>query len=263
MLFGGLPGPLPTEPYPALTVSPEQMREDMIAELTKFAATVDASGVQLRIDVRTGSTVKGILEEAAAQHSDLIVMGTHGHGGFDRWMLGSVTEKILRKATCPVLTVPPSVGEPTGDAVTMLKRILCPMDFSDSSLKALEYALSLAKEADAELLLIHVIEGLAEVTHWQQPTNPSIVEYLQLSERNALARLREVVPKNASTWSTPKEILMTGKPYEEILRVARDEHVHLIVMGVYGRNPIDLMFFGSTTNHVVRAATCPVLTLKG
>jgi nucleotide-binding universal stress UspA family protein len=263
VLFGGLPGPLPSEPYPALTVSPERLHEDMIAELTKFTATVDASGVQLRIDARTGSTVRGILDEAAAQHSDLIVMGTHGHGGFDRWMLGSVTERILRKASCPVLTVPPPVGGPTGGAVTMLKRILCPMDFSDSSLKALEYALSLAKEADAELLLMHVIEDLADVKHWQQPTNPAIVEYLRHSEQNALARLREVVPKDASTWCTPKELLMTGKPYEEILRVARDEDAHLIVMGVHGRNPIDLMFFGSTTNHVVRAATCPVLTLKG
>ncbi len=55
---------------------------------------------------------------------------------------------------------------------------------------------------------------------------------------------------------------MTGKPYEEILRVARDEEVHLIVMGVYSRNPIDLLFVGSTTNQVVRASSCPVLTLK-
>jgi nucleotide-binding universal stress UspA family protein len=263
VLFGGLPGPLPSQRYPALTVSPGRLHEDMIAELTKFAATVDASGVQLRIHARTGSAVRGILEEAAAEHSDLIVMGTHGHGGFDRWMLGSVTEKILRKACCPVLTVPPPVGEPIGDAVAMLKRILCPIDFSDSSLKALEYTLSLAKEADAELLLMHVIEGLTDLKHWQPPTNPSILEYLRLSEQNALARLREVVPKDASTWCTPKEILTTGKPYEEILRVAREQDVHLIVMGVHGRNSIDLMFFGSTTNHVVRAATCPVLTLKG
>ena len=264
MLFGGLPGPLPSEPYPALTVSPERMREDMIAELTKFTATVDASGVQLRIDARTGSTVRGILEEAAAQHSDLIVMGTHGHGGFDRWMLGSVTEKILRKASCPVLTVPPPVGEPTGDAVTMLKRILCPMDFSDSSLKALEYALSLAKEADAELLLMHVIEGLADVKHWQQPTNPCDrrISPTQRS-RTPWHGCARSCPRDASTWCTPKELLLTGKPYQEILRVVRDEDVHLIVMGVHGRNPFDLMFFGSTTNHVVRAATCPVLTLKG
>lgn len=263
VLFGGLPGPLPSEPYPALTVSLEKAHEDVTAQLTKFAATVDASGIQLRIEARAGTPVRSILHEAAAQHSDVIVIGTHGHGGFDRWMLGSVTEKILRKASCPVLTVPPPVGEPTGDAVTMLKRILCPVDFSDSSLRALEYALSLAKEADAELLVMHVIEGLADLTHWQQPTNPSILEYLRLSEQNALARMREAVPKDASTWCTPRELLMTGKPYEEILRVAREEDVHLIVIGVHGRNPIDLMFFGSTTNQVVRAATCPVLTLKG
>ena len=71
------------------------------------------------------------------------------------------------------------------------------------------------------------------------------------------------MPRDAHTWCTPKEILTTGKPHQEILRVARDENVHLIVMGVHGRNPIDLMFFGSTTNHVVRTAICPVLTLKG
>ena len=263
VLFGGLPGPLPSEPYPALTVSPERTHDDILAAVAAFAATTDTTGMHLQVHAREGGAVTTILDEAKTLPADLIVLGTHGHSGFERWMLGSVTEKILRKASCPVLTVPPPVGEPTGDAVTMLKRILCPFDFSDSSLKALEYGLSLAKEADAELLLLHVIEGLANVKQWQQPTNPSIVEYLRLSEQNALARLREVVPKDASTWCTPKELLMTGKPYEEILRVARDEDVHLIVMGVYGRNPIDLMFFGSTTNHVVRAATCPVLTLKG
>jgi nucleotide-binding universal stress UspA family protein len=263
MLYGGLSGPVPIEPFPALTVSPERTHDDMTAELTKFAATVDTTGITLRVHVRSGDPAKEVLDEAKTLPSDLIVLGTHGLSGFDRWVLGSVTEKILRKASCPVLTVPPPVAEPASDPLRLFKRILCPMDFSDSSLKALEYALSLAKEADADLLLMHVIEGLADLKHWQQPTNPSILEYLRLSEQNALARLREVVPKDAHAWCRPQEILATGKPYEEILRVARDGDVHLIVMGVYGRNPVDLMFFGSTTNQVVRAATCPVLTLKG
>ncbi len=86
---------------------------------------------------------------------------------------------------------------------TMFKRILCPMDFSDSSLKALEYALALAKEADAELLLMHVIEGLADVQHWQQPLNPSILEYLRFSEQNALTRLRAVIPADAPLMVPP------------------------------------------------------------
>lgn len=263
VLFGGLPGPLPMQPYPALTVSPEQTHDEVLAAVAKFAATVDTTGIQLQVHAREGGTVRTILDEAKTLPADLIVLGTHGHSGFDRLMLGSVTEKILRKASCAVLTVPPPVGDPTTDAVTMLKRILCPIDFSDSSMKALEYALSLAKEADAELLLMHVIEALPDAADWQQPTDSAIVEYLRLSEQNALTRMRAALPPDARTWCTPKERLVTGKPYEEILRVARDEDVHLIVMGVYGRNPIDLLFFGSTTNHVVRAATCPVLTLKG
>jgi nucleotide-binding universal stress UspA family protein len=263
VLFGGLPGPVAIEPLPELTVSPERFHEEITGRLMAFAASVDMSGVQTQIRARSGSPVRGILDEMAAANSNLIVIGTHGHSGFDRWALGSVTEKILRKARCAVLTVPPPVAEPADDALTLFKRILCPVDFSEASMKALEYALALAKEADAELLLMHVIEGVADIQHWQQPTNPSILEYLRLSEHHALTRLRQVMPKDAHTWCTPKEILMTGKPHQEILRVARDEHVHLIVMGVHGRNPIDLMFFGSTTNHVVRTATCPVLTLKG
>ena len=263
MLYGGLPGPLPTAPFPALTVSPERTREEVTAELTKFAASVDTSGIQTRIHARSGNPVRGILDEAAALQSDLIVIGTHGHSGFDRLVLGSVAEKILRKARCAVLTVPPPVAEPPSDTLHIFKRILCPVDFSEASMKAVKSALALAKEADAELLLMHVIEGVADVQHWQQPINPSILEYLRLSERNALSRLHDIVPADARTWCRPQEVLVTGKPYEEILRVARDEDVHLIVMGVYGRNPVDLMFFGSTTNHVVRASTCPVLTLRG
>ena len=263
VLFGGLPGPVAAEPFPALTVSPERLHEDMTAQLTQFAASVDMSGVETHIRARAGSPVRGILDEAATTHSDLIVIGTHGHTGFDRLTLGSVTEKILRKAPCAVLTVPPPVAEPPAVALDIFKRILCPVDLSDASMKALEYALALAKEADAELMVMHVIEGVPDPPDWQQPTSPAVFEYLRLSEEHALKRLRQVIPRDAHTWCTPKEILTTGKPHQEILRVARDENVHLIVIGVHGRNPIDLMFFGSTTNHLVRTATCPVLTLKG
>jgi nucleotide-binding universal stress UspA family protein len=262
VLFGGLPGPLPVEPFPPLTVSPDRAREEVTAALSQFVAQVDTTGMVMCVDARAGSPVGTILNVAEEGHCDLIVMGTHGHSGFDRWVLGSVTEKILRKARSPVLTVPPPVAERPSDALSLFKRILCPVDFSESSLKALEYGLTLAKETDAELVVMHVIENLAGPRHLEQLTNPSIVGYLRLSEEQALTRLREVVPKDAHTWCTPRELLVTGKPYEEILRVAREQDMHLIVIGVHGRNPIDLLFFGSTTQQVVRASTCPVLTLK-
>ena len=262
LLFGGMPGPVPSQPFPALTVSPEETQKEMVATLTQFAATVDSHGVQLRIRARPGHAVKEILEEARDLSMPLIVLGTHGHSGFDRLVLGSVTEKILRKARCPVLTVPPPAATPTSGAPEMLRRILCPTDFSEASLKGLEYALTLAKEADAELLLLHVIEGVPDLPHWRQPRDPAILEYLRLSEEDALSHLRRVLPAETRTWCHPRELLTTGKAYEEILRVCRDEDVHLIVMGVHGRKPLDLMFFGSTTNHVIRSAPCPVLTLR-
>lgn len=88
-------------------------------------------------------------------------MGTHGRGGFERLFLGSVTEKVLRTARCPVLTVPPPAeGAPSGPV--LYKTILCPLDFSDSSMRALEYALSLAKESHARVILLHVLLPLLE-----------------------------------------------------------------------------------------------------
>ena len=215
----------------------------------------------MRFEARPGATVQAILDEAKSLPADLIVLGTHGRGGLDRMVLGSVAEKVLRKATAPVLTVPPPVSAPAADALVIFKRILCPIDFSESSMKALSYGVSLAQEADAQLLVMHAIEGFSDLVHWKQP-NPLVLEYLRISEKEALAQLRSAIPKEASTWCQPEEVLATGKAYREILRVARECDVHLIVMGVHGRNPLDLIFLGSTTNQVVRAATCPVLTLR-
>ena len=175
-----------------------------------------------------------------------------------------MTEKVLRKARCPVLTVPPPVTEPPTDALRLFKRILCPVDFSESSLKALEYALSLAKEADAELLLMHVIEGLADLKHWQQPPSPCdrrVSPPQRAAGLGAAARAwyRRTRIRGAGRTRAPRDRqTLRG----DSSRLHEKQDVHLIVMGVHGRNPIDLLFFGSTTQQVVRASTCPVLTLR-
>ena len=108
--------------------------------------------------VESGYPVRHILARAAALPADLVVMGTHGRSGFERLVLGSVTEKVLRKAPCPVMAVPPP-------AVTVGKlpygRLLCPVDFSDSSEAALRFACSIAEEADARLTIVHVFDWQA------------------------------------------------------------------------------------------------------
>lgn len=264
VVFGGLPGPIPPgDPLTSAPLSAERMHDEALARLSAFVSQVDATAFTLKIDVRAGTPAAVILNEAERLPSDLIVLGTHGHSGFERWMLGSVTEKVLRKAGCPVMTVPPPVGDAPRDALAIFKRILCAIDFSDASLKGLEYALALAQEADAELLLMHVIEGLPDPPDWQQPPSPAVVEYLRLSQENALTRLRAALPREAQTWCQPHMVLTTGKPHHEILRAARERDAHMIVLGVHGRGAVDRMFFGSTTNQIVRAAPCPVLTVRG
>lgn len=243
------------------TSTPGEVREGAMAQLASFAATVNPTGVRVSLEARPGNALPNILDLARSLPSELIVIGTYGRSGVDRLVLGSVTEKVLRKSTCPVMTVPPPVSAPSESVPVLFKRILCAIDFSEPSTKALELALSLAQEADAELVILHVIEGLPDTQHWKQG-DPTLLRYLLDAEADASKQLRESVSSEARNWCKPVELLTTGRAYREILRIARERDVHLIVMGVHGRNPIDLMFFGSTTHHVIRAASCPVLTLR-
>ena len=225
-------------------------------EMPKWSQPVTAAGDSVETLIERGSPVRHILERAAALPADLIVMGTHGRSGFERLLLGSVTEKVLRKAPCPVMAVPP----PAMSAGTLpYTRLLCPVDFSDSSEAALQFACSFAEEADARLTIVHVFD-------WQPDDDLltarfDTAEYFEVLERQARERLDRLVTDETRVWCRPETVTAHGKPYREILALADAHDVDLIVLGVRGRNPIDLTVFGSTTNQVVRRARCPVLTV--
>jgi len=213
--------------------------------------------LDVEVLIHGGQPPNQILETAAALPADMIVIGTYGAGGFEHLMLGSVTEKVLRQATCAVLTVPPHAR---GASRLPYRRVLCHVDFSESSLAALEFAFSLAQESDAELTILHVFE-------WPADGDPlvnrsfSAPEYLRERECDGPIRLEALVPEATRDWCRPTTRIAHGKPYRVILGVAIEDSADLIVMGVHG-NALDLMLFGSTTNQVVRRATCPVLTLR-
>ena len=222
-----------------------------------FAAAV-AAGVQVETVVEEGSPTEQILGGIGRHRADLIVMGTHGVSGFERLLLGSVTEKVVRKAGCPVLTVPPRAQSRSR---LPFRRILCPIDFSPPSAAALARALSMAQEAEAELLLLHVLE-------WPIGREPAalpafnLAEFHVFREQEAAAELERIIPLSVRDWCTPSTHLVHGKPYEQILAMAGDRGVDLIVIGVHGRGALDVALFGSTTNQVIRGARCPVLTIR-
>ncbi|HSF17191.1 MAG TPA: universal stress protein [Vicinamibacteria bacterium] len=247
-------------PYVAEPVYLEtEVRERALARLDAFAALCRAEKVETRFSVLEGQPASAILDAAESDEADLICLGTHGREGFERLVLGSVAEKVLRKSRCPVLTISePGVEDrlqPAG-----FERIVCAIDFATLSLRAVEYALLLAQEAGGNLTLLNVVEWFPEGGDWEFPM--SVAEYREQMEENVKKRLDEIVPDEARDWSEIDTEVRSGKPYREILETAREREASLIVMGVRGRNPLDIMLFGSTANQVVRHAPCPVLTIN-
>jgi nucleotide-binding universal stress UspA family protein len=249
---------------PPSLLTPED-RGAMLAAMQKFAAEEAAPGVPMEFEIGEGKPATEIVEKAKEMSCDLLVLGTHGYSGFDRLVLGSVAEKALRKAECPVLTVPCHAPDAVPIPAALFKHILCAIDFSPCSIRALSYAVSLAEEADAHLTVLNVLEpppGTPDDVESGGGFPGDLRQFLEDAAKDRRQRLNDIVPVNAKTFCTIETMLATGKPHREILRIAGQQHVGLIVMGVHGHSAVDLLLFGSTTHHIVRQATCPVLTLR-
>jgi nucleotide-binding universal stress UspA family protein len=252
----------PPEVLPMLIMTPDQQQQ-LRASLQDVVAGEVGDAVPVRIEVAEGNPAREIVAFARDVRSDLLVMGTHGAAGFERLVLGSVTEKVLRKAPCPVLTVPRTASD-VMPRPPLFKQILCAVDFSDCSMRALKYATSLAQEADGCLVVVHVfdLEGSLPAD-WRDVFTPqSIRNELEALENERRQKLAHAVPAEATTFCKVETVMAHGTPYREILRLAKERHAELIAIGVRGRRAADLMFFGSTTNQLVRHATCPVLTIR-
>jgi nucleotide-binding universal stress UspA family protein len=253
------------------TLGPFEMaatdRERIVRELRAFLAVDAASGVAVTFEATEAPDVhEEILVHADRLPADLIVLGTHGRSGFERLMLGSVTERVLRKASRPVLTVPAGSPEAGGNGGGAFDRILCAVDFSDCSMAALGYAASLAEESRARLVAVHVIE-LAPPAYDPLVGPPiDLPGYRQACETAGRERLRNVIPmaiRNSTGIAAGiEELVVCGKPHREILRIADERRSDLIVLGVQGRNVVDRLLFGSTVEPIVRRAHCPVLTVR-
>jgi nucleotide-binding universal stress UspA family protein len=221
-------------------------------------ALARSRNVAIQTTVLHGPAADTIVGYARSNPVDLIVMGTHGASGFEHLVLGSVTEKVVRQASCPVMTVPPRAN---ATSTVPFRRILCPTDFSPSSLAGLQLACSLAQEADATLTLLHVIDEPDENALFV--ARPYDVHGHRVArEQHAVNYLKTLIPDSVRDWVSPRSRTAVGAAHERILEVATEERADLIVVGVQGRKPLNLMLFGSTTNQIIRRATCPVLTVR-
>ena len=254
--------PLQTN-YPAIGVGAYVPYVYTVDDLKEFQQALErfVSGVEYPVTPVSveAPVVSEILKRAAALPADVIVMGTHGRSGFDRLLLGSVAERVLAKATCPVLTIPPHAPDTAPSAALTFRKVLCAIDFSPASLAALKYAEWFGAE-DAELRVLHVAERLPG---WQlvpavatgAPDDPLVV--LQQAREQLHQTIRSII----SGAKNVRELVSEGDAGDEILADAAREHADLIVMGAHAGRA-GLLGFGSTSHDVLRGAGCPVLTLK-
>lgn len=236
---------------------PPEVQTDALGHLNALTAPARELGVPTEVGIDVGPVVRRVLERASHVTADLIVVGTHGRGGFDRLALGSVAEKVLRKASCPVLTVPP--GAPPPSAVhALFATIVCAVDFSPASTDALRIAADLARRYASRLVVVHVVDWpFASSQH--QPAPTSLTGSLEARAHDELSVLLADVPALPIDVST---VVVTGTPKDEILACARTSDADLIVLGVSGRGAVERAFLGATAHAVVRRSDCPVLTVR-
>jgi nucleotide-binding universal stress UspA family protein len=260
--------PMPVHPgaleSPVRIVYP-MSRGEVVGELQRVVRGTGVEAPDMDVDATAGEDVPAaIVDQAVERAADLLVLGTHGRSGFDRLLLGSVTEEVLHKAPCPVLTVPPHAPAAAPEHVAFA-HVLCAVDFSPGSLQALGFALDLARQGGGRVTVVHVIEWLAEheprtYAHFNVP------EYRGHLTTEAHERLRALVAEargQSHQVSEVEDVVATGRAYREILATASSRKTDLIVMGAQGHGGLGLALFGSTTQQVVRAAECPVLTVRG
>ena len=199
------------------------------------------------------SNVWDVLSDMIQQNGiDFVIVGIHGRQGLDKLRLGSVAEEALRMAPCPVLTVSPKTSE-TSSPDIQLNRILYPVEFVPDTSRAADYATSLAEEYRAQLTFMKVLEDVA----------PSPEEKAQIQEP-VRRWLVDHIPAESDLRQRTNFELGFGRASEVILSFAGDHRVDLIVMSVRRSDPVIAAHLpGSDTAYeVVRAAPCPVLTVR-
>ncbi|MBZ5598104.1 MAG: universal stress protein [Acidobacteriia bacterium] len=243
------------EPPPTLSMEPSPLDMNLSWQhaqnkMNEFLRSNPLPGIVHETVLEQGE-LWDVLSDLIRRHDiDLLVLGTHGRQGLKKLVLGSAAEQIFRLAPCPVLTVGPKAVRPSIQFENW-KRILFATDFSAGSLKALPYALSMAEENNAQLMLLHTI-----------PLVP--VQQQDDVQEGARRRLEKLMPMDAADWCKPEYVVRFEFPADGILKVAQERQADLIVMGVRAaaspRTSAHLPW--ATAYEVVCHAHCPVLTVR-
>lgn len=235
-----------TQVVDALAQEGEKIVEDAEKTLHTLGSDYDSDVVQ-------GNPAPTIVEYAERYDHDLIVMPTHGREGVSRYLIGSVTEKVVRLSSVPVLT---ARMQPDEQLVFPYENILIPTDGSAGAARAAEYGHSLAAALDAT---VHVLSVVDE-TSLGLDVRSTVPR--QESEQAATDAIEDIVSE-AETHGVENTVrhIEHGAPIEKILDTIESNDIHAVVMGTTGRHGTDRILLGSVVEKTVRSAPVPVITV--
>ncbi|EMS81548.1 universal stress protein [Desulfotignum phosphitoxidans] len=261
-----------------------ERRQDAASRLEDIGKTLDMDCDTM---VTTGHPADELTRIAEETGVDMVVAATHGGSGVKRFLVGSVTDRLVKTLSCPVLVLHGKAepGVLPGDRKKLLNRILVGCDFSPDSSLAFQYGLSLAQEFETQLFLAHVVRPTEHVEFssadyikvqegdylgWnrsdylgltRQANDPDAQRHDALRERLE-RQLARMVPEESRHWCTPVTAVLEGEPYQELLTFAEKNQVDLIVLGVRGHSLLEKFLVGSTTERVISRSGCPVLAVR-
>jgi nucleotide-binding universal stress UspA family protein len=235
-------------------VMPEAVKEasaKIRAQMATMLSLECVGGTDHEALIQEGPVALTLLRVAVEYEIDLLVIGTRGHHGLDRLLQGSVAEEVFRMAPCPVLIVPPKATEDEHTHVPV-HNILYPTSFSENSLHAAPYALSLARRHRARLILLHVLPETGikcsdDVARLAAPVEK---------------RLRDLAPKSGGPSRGILACVECGPIAERVVHVATEYQVNLIVLGIASAGAAVAHLSEGVTYRIVRGAPCPVLTIR-
>jgi nucleotide-binding universal stress UspA family protein len=147
------------------------------------------------------------------------------------------------------------------EAAMQIKTILLPTDFSQGARAAMDYAISLAQDYKAKLILIYVIQDIS-IAEWYIPSSISAADLVEDMQKSANREMEKWGAETGTKVKDLEKLIVRGVPFVEIIRTAKEKNADMIVIGTHGRTGIDHMLFGSTAEKVVRKSPCPVLTVR-
>jgi nucleotide-binding universal stress UspA family protein len=250
-VFSSVALELPYLPAPEATSA--GARAKLQDELRHFVHPAEAASVPVECVARDGDPADQILRDLQVTPADLIVMGRHSRKLVDRWILGSVAERVLLGTAVPVAAVPQRFSlSASGGPV----RVLCAVELDATSTSTLAYAAALARELQAELFVLHVLDAV-EGEPWRGMIPVEVALYRHAAIRDARERLEALAPDALLPDGGLERWVATGAAHTQILETARQIGADLVILGSHPH----MILLGTTVRHVLRRAPCPVFVV--